>query len=193
VHARIVNSPCVLRLASGRAASIALRMGKILQVRTDRKDAGCRDCETRPMHTLSQAFTRIGRALRALWGADRTIVALWMRVAAFRAAALFVACVLCIAALVAAEAAAFLTIAESTSSAGAAAVLCLCNVLLALVLVATASIRMRSPRIEAAREVHGLALELLAAEVGSLPEDALWSLVESLAHRVKSKKESGAD
>ncbi len=145
------------------------------------------------MHTLSQANKRIGRALRSLWSADRAIVALWMRATALRAAAVLAACILCFAALVAAEAAAFLSMAGSMSAASAAGFLCLCNVVLALVLVALASIRTRSPRIEAAREVHTLALDILAAEVGSLPEDALWSLVESVARRAKSKKESRAD
>ena len=142
------------------------------------------------MHTLSQAFTRIGRASRSLWNADRAILALWMRATALRAAAVLAACVLCIAALGAAEAAAFLSMAESMSAASAAGILCLGNVVLALILFALASIRARSPRIEAAREVHTLALDILAAEVGSLPEDALWSLVERVTHRVRSKKAS---
>ena len=145
------------------------------------------------MHTLSQALTRIGRALRSLWSADRAIVALWVRATALRAGAVLAACVLSFAALVAAEAAAFLAMAESMSAASAAGILCLCNLVLALILVALASIRIRSPRIEAAREVHTLALDIVTAEVGSLPEDALWSLVERVAHRAKSKKASGAD
>ena len=142
------------------------------------------------MHTLSQALGRIARALRSLWSADRTIVALWTRAALVRAVALFAACVLCIAALVAVEAAAFLAMAEIMSAASAAVVLCVGNLTLALILVAAAAVPTRSPRIEGAREVHALALDLLAAEVGSLPEDALWSLVESIARRVKSRKEA---
>ena len=139
------------------------------------------------MSHIPQSISRIGRTLSSLWNADRTIARLWVRGALARIAAVCVAGALGLAGLVAAEIGAFLWLSQRASPVESAACLSLINLLLAAIVVAGVWVKQPSWKLEAAREVRKMALELLAVEIGSLRDEALLALLERLMDLVKSK------